>query len=106
MVVPKGSLIRASIDDALFSGVHAGMVAVVAHNHSILPMVPAGSAYAVLPVGCSLARGAGARVVAIDRRRSCTSRLVTGRPADSGVARLPAGRGVLRRASRHRAGKG
>jgi DNA-binding transcriptional LysR family regulator len=66
IVAPKGSLMRALIDDVLSSGVQAKVVAEVAHRTSILPLVLAGVADAVLPAGwSSLARTAGARVVKI-----------------------------------------
>jgi hypothetical protein len=67
VVAPKGSLMRSLVDDVLSSGVDAEIVAEVAHRTSILPMVLAGIADAVLPDGWSkLAVAAGARVVAID----------------------------------------
>ena len=66
IVAPKGSLMRALVDDVLSSGVRAKVVAEVAHRTAILPLVLAGVADAVLPAGwSSLARGAGARVVRI-----------------------------------------
>ena len=66
IVAPKGSLMRALVDDVLSSGVQAKVIAEVAHRTSILPMVLAGVADAVLPAGWStLARAAGARVVKI-----------------------------------------
>jgi DNA-binding transcriptional LysR family regulator len=66
VVAPKGSLMRALVDDMLSSGVQAKIVAEAAHRTSILPMVLAGVADAVLPAGwSSLALGAGARVVRI-----------------------------------------
>ena len=66
IVAPKGSLMRALVDDVLSSGVRAKVVAEVAHRTSILPLVLAGVADAVLPAGwSSLARAAGARVVKI-----------------------------------------
>ena len=66
IVAPKGSLMRALVDDVLSSGVRAKVVAEVAHRTAILPLVLAGVADAVLPDGwSSLARGAGARVVRI-----------------------------------------
>jgi DNA-binding transcriptional LysR family regulator len=66
IVAPKGSLMRALIDDVLSSGIQAKVVAEVAHRTSILPLVLAGVADAVLPAGwSSLAQRAGARVVRI-----------------------------------------
>ncbi len=67
VVAPKGSLMRALVDDVLSSGVPATVVAEVAHRTTILPMVLAGIADAVLPAGwAALATAAGARVVRID----------------------------------------
>lgn len=67
IVAPKGSLMRALVDDVLSSGITAKVVAEVAHRTSILPLVLAGVADAVLPAGWSnLATAAGARVVRID----------------------------------------
>jgi len=66
VVAPKGSLMRARVDEVLSSGVEAKVVAEVAHRTSILPMVLAGVGDALLPAGWSrLARAAGARVVRI-----------------------------------------
>lgn len=66
IVAPKGSLMRALVDDVLSSGIQAKVVAEVAHRTSILPMVLAGVADAVLPAGWStLARAAGAKIVKI-----------------------------------------
>ena len=66
VVAPKGSLMRALVDDVLSSGIQAKVVAEVAHRTSILPMVLAGIADAVMPAGWSrLAARAGARVIKI-----------------------------------------
>jgi DNA-binding transcriptional LysR family regulator len=66
IVAPKGSLMRALVDDILSSGVKAKVVAEVAHRTSILPMVVAGIADAILPAGWSkLALSAGAKVIRI-----------------------------------------
>lgn len=66
IVAPKGSLMRSLVDDILAAGVQAKVVAEVAHRTSILPLVLAGVADAVLPAGWSnLARAAGAHVITI-----------------------------------------
>ena len=63
----RGSLMRTMVDDVMSSGVSATVVAEVAHRTSILPLVLAGVADAVLPAGWTgLARRAGADVVSID----------------------------------------
>lgn len=78
VVAPKGSLMRALVDDVLSSGIRAKIVAEVAHRTSILPMVLAGVADAVLPDGWSrLARSAGAGVVRIEPPSHLRVALVT-----------------------------
>ena len=63
----RGSLMRTMVDDVMSSGVGAKVVAEVAHRTSILPLVLAGVADAVLPAGWTgLARRAGADVLAIN----------------------------------------
>jgi DNA-binding transcriptional LysR family regulator len=57
---------RTMVDDVMSSGVSAKVVAEVAHRTSILPLVLAGVADAVLPSGWTgIARRAGADVLAI-----------------------------------------
>jgi DNA-binding transcriptional LysR family regulator len=66
VVSQRGSLMRAMVDDVLSSGIAAHVVAEVAHRTSILPLVLAGVADAVLPAGwTALARRAGADVLTI-----------------------------------------
>ena len=66
VVSQRGSLMRAMVDDVLSSGIAAQVVAEVAHRTSILPLVLAGVADAVLPAGwTALARRAGADVLTI-----------------------------------------
>ena len=66
VVSQRGSLMRAMVDDVLSSGIAADVVAEVAHRTSILPLVLAGVADAVLPAGwTALARRAGADVLTI-----------------------------------------
>src|SRR6478672_10410908 len=63
----RGSLMRTMVDDVMSSGVSAKVVAEVAHRTSILPLVLAGVADAVLPAGWTgIARRAGADVLAIN----------------------------------------
>jgi len=63
----RGSLMRTMVDDVMSSGVGAKVVAEVAHRTSILPLVLAGVADAVLPAGWTgIARRAGADVLAIN----------------------------------------
>lgn len=67
VVSQRGSLMRALIDDVLSGGVAAKIVAEVAHRTSILPLVLAGVADAVLPAGWTdMARRAGADVLTIE----------------------------------------
>jgi DNA-binding transcriptional LysR family regulator len=62
----RGSLMRHLVDDVLARGINARLVAEVAHRTSILPLVLAGVADAILPDSWSeLARRAGAEVLAI-----------------------------------------
>jgi DNA-binding transcriptional LysR family regulator len=62
----RGSLMRTMVNDVMSSGVSAKVVAEVAHRTSILPLVLAGVADAVLPSGWTgIARRAGADVLAI-----------------------------------------
>jgi DNA-binding transcriptional LysR family regulator len=62
----RGSLMRKMVDDVMSSGVSAKIVAEVAHRTSILPLVMAGVADAVLPAGWTgTARLAGAEVFSI-----------------------------------------
>ena len=66
VVSQRGTLMRAMVDDVLSSGIAAYVVAEVAHRTSILPLVLAGVADAVLPSGwTALARQAGADVLVI-----------------------------------------
>jgi hypothetical protein len=63
----RGSLMRTMVDDVMSSGIGAQVVAEVAHRTSILPLVLAGVADAVLPSGWTgIARLAGAQDLAID----------------------------------------
>lgn len=62
----RGSLMRKMVDDVMSSGVSATVVAEVAHRTSILPLVMAGVADAVLPSGWTRVAGmAGADFLAI-----------------------------------------
>jgi DNA-binding transcriptional LysR family regulator len=62
----RGSLMRTMVDEVMSRGVSAKVVAEVAHRSSILPLVMAGVADAVLPAGWTgIARLAGADVFAI-----------------------------------------
>ena len=68
VVAQRGSLMRQFVDDMLASGIPVTVAADVAHRRSsILPLVLAGVADAVLPAGWTeLARRAGADVLAIE----------------------------------------
>lgn len=68
VVAQRGSLMRQFVDDMLASGITVTVAADVAHRRSsILPLVLAGVADAVLPAGwTNLAHRAGAAVLAID----------------------------------------
>ena len=68
VVAQRGSLMRQFVDDMLASGITVTVAADVAHRRSsILPLVLAGVADAVLPAGWTeLARRAGADVLAIE----------------------------------------
>lgn len=88
IVSPRGTKMRAVVDDVIAQGVDLRIVIEVAHRTSILPLVLRGVGVAVLPAAwVPLARSAGARVATLSTPRYINVGLLSRKGALSPAAR-------------------